>query len=502
MTERARVLVVDDNRMSRLVVTKSLRQLDCDSTEVASGLEALDRLKSENFDLVLLDIEMPDIDGLEVLRRMRRDHKRLDTPVLVISGHDDDMAIVAEAVQLGAEDFLPKPFDQTLFRARVTSCIEKKRLRDIELDYLHQMDRLSAAAGKMEAGRFHPAQLQLDDLTTRNDPIGKLASVFVEMANQVYDRELALQRNIRTLRGGGLLLLQGLLWGLVVPLSVLIYRENEMTLGVSFWTNLVAGLVCCGLAVVTGKSLRVDRSALGFLFLWASIFGLSSFILFEAAGRVSGIVLSIIMALQGLAVFTIAAVLGIESPTLRRFAGLGIGLLGVLALLLVRETLPGQNEWLWIMVAMLVPVLYGIIDILLAVKHPPDLDAVVSSGLVLVLSAVIVLPIAAMRGHLFLPGSSEGWVDILVLGVGLCVGICTVLYVWLIAMAGAVFGSQSAYFITVAGIGWSVVLLGETLSLWTVLALMLIAAGLALVGPKREAANVEVEFRRRRATVG
>jgi len=72
-----------------------------------------------------------------------------------------------------------------------------------------------------------------------------------------------------------------------------------------------------------------------------------------------------------------------------------------------------------------------------------------------------------------------------------------VLYIRLIAMAGAVFGSQSAYAITVAGIAWSVLLLGEALTLWTGVALFLIVLGLALVGPKSEAGNIDVEFRRR-----
>lgn len=497
MTARGKVLVVDDNRTSRLVATKALRQLDCTWVEASSGQEALDRLADEDFDLVLLDIEMPEIDGLEVLRRMRSISQPLGTPVLVISGHDDDMDVVAEAVQLGAEDFLPKPFDPTLFRARVTSCIEKKRLREVEVDYLRQIDRLSAAAMRMETGSFHPANLNLDDVARRSDPIGHLASVFVEMAHQVYDREIALQRKIRTMKGGALLLLQGLLWGLIVPLSVLIYRENVATFGVSFWSNLVAGLVCCGWALGAGKSFRIGRAEVGFLVVWAIIFGISSIVLFEAAGRVSGITLSIILALQGFAVFAVAAAMRVEAPSLRRFAGLGLGLLGVLALLLVRESVPGINEWTWILVAMLVPILYGMIDILLAVKHPPQLDSIVSSGLVLVLSALIFLPVAVMRGHFFVIWDAPSFSDVLVIVVGLCIGFCTVLYVRLIAMAGAVFGSQSAYVTTVAGIGWSVLLLGEDLTSWTVVALCLIVLGLVLVGPKREAENAEVEFRRR-----
>lgn len=497
MSVAARVLVVDDNKTSRMVVAKALQNLNCEWAEAASGGEALERLSKESFDVVLLDIEMPGMNGLEVLHRMRAANNRLETPVLVISGLDGNRDIVVKAIELGAEDFLPKPFDATLFRARVTSCIEKKRLRDAELDTLRQIDRLSSAAMVMETGRFHPGNLQLESVAARPDAMGHLAGVFVEMAHQVYDREVALQRNVRTLKGGALLLLQGLLWGLVVPLSVLIYRDNPMSLGVTFWSNLVAGVLCCGWAIASARSLRINRQEFAFLLAWAVIFGLSSVVLFEAAGRVSGIALSIIIALQGFAVFSIAAVMRIESPSLRRFLGLGLGLAGVLALLLVRESVTGIDDWMWLLIATLIPILYGAIDILIAVKHPPKLDPIVGSGLVLVLSALLVLPLALLRGQYFAPSTDPSLSDALIVITGLCVGICTVLYIRLIAMAGAVFASQSAYAITVAGIAWSVLLLGEALTLWTGVALFLIVLGLALVGPKREAGNIDVEFRRR-----
>lgn len=500
MTNPARVLVVDDNRTSRLIVTKALNQLGCKWAEAASGSEALHMLENSTFDLVLLDIEMPGMNGLEVLRRMRSGSNRLETPVLVISGLDGDRDTVAQAIELGAEDFLPKPFDGTLFRARVTSSIEKKRLREAELDTLKQIDRLSAAAMSMEAGRFHPGNLQLESVAARTDAVGRLASVFMEMAHQVYDREIALQRNVRTLKGGGILLLQGVLWGLIVPLSVLIYRDNPLSLGVTFWSNLAAGVFCCGWALASGQSLRINRHEFLFLLGWATIFGLSSIVLFEAAGRVSGIALSIIIAMQGFAVFTIAAAMRIEAPSLLRFVGLGLGLAGVLALLLVRESVSGIDNWMWLLIATLIPILYGAIDILIAVKHPPKLNPIVSSGLVLSLSAALVLPLALLRGHYFILGADFSWTDVLIAVTGLCVGVCTVLYIRLVAMAGAVFASQSAYTTTVAGIAWSVVLLGETLTLWTAAALILIVVGLVLVGPKREAGNIDVEFRRRGRT--
>jgi DNA-binding response OmpR family regulator/drug/metabolite transporter (DMT)-like permease len=497
MSAPERVLIVDDQGLSRRKMAMAVKHLGREWIEADSGEAALAILQDNDVDLILLDIMMPGMDGFAVLEALRADKRLAVIPVLVISGMDGEMESVARAIELGATDFLPKDFNPVLFKARLESCIERKRLRAIELDHLAQMDRLAAAAQIMESGRFHPGNLQLEGVAKRPDAVGRLAGIFVEMAHQVYDRELALQRNIRTLKGGVLLLLQGILWGLVVPLSVLIYRTNELSLGVTFWSNLVAGVFCCAWALASRKSMRVNRQEFMFILAWACIFGLSSIVLFEAAGRVSGIALSIIIAMQGFAVFAIAAAMRIEAPSLMRFAGLGLGLTGVLALLFARDSVTAGDDVTWLLIAALIPLLYGAIDILIAVKHPPKLDPIVSSGLVLLLSAVLVLPLALLRGHFFVLGAVPSWTDALIALTGLCVGICTVLYIRLIAMAGAVFGSQSAYAITVAGIAWSVLLLGEALTLWTGVALFLIVLGLALVGPKSEAGNIDVEFRRR-----
>jgi CheY-like chemotaxis protein len=251
MPQSERVLVVDDNGTSRRKIAMAVKNLGFDWVEADSGEAALAFLADNDADLILLDIMMPGLDGFAVLDALRADRRLASIPVLVISGMDGDMQSVARAIELGATDFLPKEFNPVLFKARVGSCIEKKRLRAVELDYLAQVDRLSAAAMIMESGRFRPGSLQLESVAARPDSIGRLASIFVEMAHQVYDREVALQRNIRTLKGGALLLIQGLLWGLVVPLSVLIYRSNEMSLGVTFWSNLVAGIFCCGWAAAS-----------------------------------------------------------------------------------------------------------------------------------------------------------------------------------------------------------------------------------------------------------
>ncbi len=132
MLKAARLLVVDDSKMMRMGIARSLRQLGVELIEEASnGREALQRLHNESFDLMLLDVEMPEMTGREVLAAMQQSPQLRGFPVIVISGAQD-IDDVVRCIEMGAEDFLPKPFSQVLLKARLTSSIEKKRLRDLE----------------------------------------------------------------------------------------------------------------------------------------------------------------------------------------------------------------------------------------------------------------------------------------------------------------------------------------------------------------------------------
>ena len=132
MLKAARLLVVDDSKMMRMGIARSLRQLGVELIEeAANGREALDRLREESFDLMLLDVEMPEMNGREVLAAMQQSPQLRGFPVIVISG-GQDIEDVVRCIELGAEDYLPKPFSQVLLKARLTSSIEKKRLRDLE----------------------------------------------------------------------------------------------------------------------------------------------------------------------------------------------------------------------------------------------------------------------------------------------------------------------------------------------------------------------------------
>lgn len=125
------VLVVDDNRMNRMKLSRGLEQQGHTVDVAENGRLALQILRDKPFDLVLLDIIMPEMDGYEVLEHMKRDSTLRDIPVVVISALDD-LESVVKCIEMGADDYLPKSFDPVLLRARIGACLEKKELRDQE----------------------------------------------------------------------------------------------------------------------------------------------------------------------------------------------------------------------------------------------------------------------------------------------------------------------------------------------------------------------------------
>ena len=139
--DEPKILVVDDNEANRSLLVRRLeRQGYAAVREASGGAEALTMLRAEAFDLVLLDIMMPEIDGYEVLRRIKADPALRDVPVLAISALTD-LASVVRCIELGADDHLPKPFNPFLFRARIGASLEKKRLRDQQAAYLAEIER-------------------------------------------------------------------------------------------------------------------------------------------------------------------------------------------------------------------------------------------------------------------------------------------------------------------------------------------------------------------------
>ena len=127
----ARILIVDDQEENCMVLQRRLEKEGHTCAAVYDGTTALERLAAEEFDLVLLDIMMPGIDGREVLRRIKTDENLRHLPVIMISALDQIESVVS-CIEQGAEDYLPKPFNPVLLRARIGASLDRKQLRDAE----------------------------------------------------------------------------------------------------------------------------------------------------------------------------------------------------------------------------------------------------------------------------------------------------------------------------------------------------------------------------------
>lgn len=135
-----RVLVVDDVAMNRDILLRRLEGLGCTAAAAVNGRQALDMLGTEDFDLILLDLMMPEVDGYEVLKRLRSSETWSSIPVIVLSALEEVEGAV-RCIQLGAEDYLPKPFNLVLLKARVHAALEKKHLRDRDALHLQQIEQ-------------------------------------------------------------------------------------------------------------------------------------------------------------------------------------------------------------------------------------------------------------------------------------------------------------------------------------------------------------------------
>ena len=133
------LLVVDDDEGNRAMLARRLQWLGYEVTVAENGRRALEELHAGRFDLMLLDIQMPELNGYEVLGLLKADLALRDIPVIVLSASDETER-VARCVEMGAEDYLPKPFDPVLLQARIGASLEKKRLRDREISYLRQIE--------------------------------------------------------------------------------------------------------------------------------------------------------------------------------------------------------------------------------------------------------------------------------------------------------------------------------------------------------------------------
>ena len=162
------MLVVDDNRVNRLLLTRALQQHGHRVSNAENGRIAMEMLRSERFDVLLLDIDMPEMNGFEVLEALLVDSNLRDIPVVMTSA-SDELDRVVKCIEMGADDYLVKPLNPILLRARVNASLEKKRLRDEQRKLFHTFATPEVAEqllreGFSLGGKFVTASVMFADI--------------------------------------------------------------------------------------------------------------------------------------------------------------------------------------------------------------------------------------------------------------------------------------------------------------------------------------------------
>jgi phosphoserine phosphatase RsbU/P len=175
------ILVVDDNENNRDLLFSQLTRQGYTVSMAVNGRQALEMIDKKEYDLILLDLLMPEIDGYQALENIKKNEKKKHIPVIMISALDE-MENVIRCIEIGAEDYLPKPFNKVLLRARIGASLEKKILRDREIEYLKKINQ------ELEKGR----EMQLNFLPDKplQIPNWEIASFFKparQVAGDFYD---------------------------------------------------------------------------------------------------------------------------------------------------------------------------------------------------------------------------------------------------------------------------------------------------------------------------
>jgi sigma-B regulation protein RsbU (phosphoserine phosphatase) len=192
-----RILAVDDDALNLDLLAQRLSRQGHVVSTASDGLEALEKARQQPLDLVLLDVMMPHLDGYCTLAAFKADEQLRHIPVIMISALDE-LSSVVRCIEAGAEDYLPKPFIATLLRARIGACLEKKALRDQELQLYHNLvtSQQRLARELEQADRF-VGSLPVE---VRQDPqLAPLLAAFERMSGAVSRRETELRATIQEL---------------------------------------------------------------------------------------------------------------------------------------------------------------------------------------------------------------------------------------------------------------------------------------------------------------
>ena len=296
--EPGRLLIVDDNKVNRILLGRGL-EADGHKIETAeNGKQALEKLRAGFYDLVLLDIEMPEMNGYQVLEHCLQDDELRNIPIIMTSSLDE-IASVIKCVELGAEDYLNKPVNPVLLRARVNASLEKKRLRDQQRKLIRTFATQEVAeellkTGFSLGGSFVTASVMFADIrsfTTITE--SRSPAEIIEMLNDYYalmfEAITSHGGSVNQMIGDGLMAIFGMNFGVWAPLLA----RDALDIGASGFGLLMSSVGVGSLAGALTLAFRGRRPAPRVMLAAALLFG----VLEIALGFVAGLGLPAVLAM-------------------------------------------------------------------------------------------------------------------------------------------------------------------------------------------------------------
>ena len=287
------------------------------------------------------------------------------------------------------------------------------------------------------------------------------------------------------------LLICGGVWGATPSLARLATSEGADPLGLSLWQGVLGGLILLAISFARGRRLPLGRRHLVFYFICGNSGTLlPNLAMFSAAPHITVGAMSMVISMVPLFTYLQSLLVRIDRPSLGRLAGILLGAAAISLLVLPGGDETSRNAPLWIAIALIIPLSFGFESVFVAMRRPPKMDSITLVAGMLLAGGVMLAPVVLLTGTAMPLYPPWGTVEWAVVGMVICNVGSYSLFLYLIGLSGPVFASQSAYFVTLFGILWGMLIFGEQHPVWFWLALGLLFAGMVLVrerpvGPAR-----------------
>ena len=278
------------------------------------------------------------------------------------------------------------------------------------------------------------------------------------------------------------LLICGGVWGATPSLARLATSEGADPLGLSLWQGVLGGSLLLAISLLRGRRLPLSRTHLKFYIVCGNSGTLlPNVVMFSAAPHITVGAMSMIISMVPLLTYLQSLLVRIDRPSLGRLLGIALGAAAMGLLVLPGGDADSSSAPGWIAIAIIIPCCFGFESVYVAVRRPPKMDSITLVAGMLLAGGVMLAPVVVLTGTalpLYPPWGTVEWATV---GMAMCNVASYSLFLYLISLSGPVFATQSAYFVTLFGILWGMLIFGEQHPVWFWLALGLLFSGMLLV---------------------